>query len=94
MGRVHFLANGSTIYDYQATIHRLERRNRELEEEVELLKNSRSCAVPKEREISIFGDTFRYSIRKAYKTLGISRSGFYAYRERKSSDIPTHEGYL
>ena len=30
--------NGSTIYDYQATIHRLERRNRELEEEVELLK--------------------------------------------------------
>jgi len=37
-GESAFPGNGSTIYDYQATIHRLERRNRELEEEVELLK--------------------------------------------------------
>jgi putative transposase len=28
----------------------------------------------------------QYTIRKACKTLGISRSGFYAYRERKPSD--------
>ena len=37
-GESAFPGNGSTLYDYQATIHRLERRNRELEEEVELLK--------------------------------------------------------
>ena len=56
-GESAFPGNGSTIYDYQATIHRLERQNRELEEEVELLKNSRSCGAPKEREISVFGGT-------------------------------------
>jgi len=37
-GESAFPGNGSTLYDYQATLHRLERRNRELEEEVELLK--------------------------------------------------------
>jgi transposase len=37
-GESAFPGNGSTIYDYQAEIHRLERRNRGLEEEVELLK--------------------------------------------------------
>lgn len=35
-GESAFSGNGSTIYDYQAEIHRLERRNRKLEEEVEL----------------------------------------------------------
>jgi transposase-like protein len=37
-GESAFPGNGSTIYDYQAEIHSLERRNRGLEEEVELLK--------------------------------------------------------
>jgi transposase len=37
-GESAFPGNGSTIYNYQAEIHRLERRNQELEEEVELLK--------------------------------------------------------
>jgi transposase len=36
-----FPGNGSTIYNYQTEIHRLERRNQELEKEVELLKKIR-----------------------------------------------------
>lgn len=37
-GESAFVGNGTTIYDYQREIFRLERRNQELQEEVELLK--------------------------------------------------------
>lgn len=37
-GESAFPGNGTTIYDYQIEIFRLERRNQELQEEVELLK--------------------------------------------------------
>ena len=37
-GESAFPGNGTTIYDYQREIFRLERRNQELQEEVELLK--------------------------------------------------------
>ena len=40
-GESAFAGNGSKIYNYQAEINRLEKRNRELEEEVELLKKFR-----------------------------------------------------
>ncbi|SLM15389.1 conserved hypothetical protein [uncultured spirochete] len=40
-GESAFPGNGSKIYNYQAEINRLEKRNRELEEEVELLKKFR-----------------------------------------------------
>jgi len=40
-GESAFPGNGTKIYDYQVEIHRLERRNRELEEDVELLKKFR-----------------------------------------------------
>ncbi|MCR5731341.1 MAG: transposase [Sphaerochaetaceae bacterium] len=40
-GKEAFPGNGTRIYDYQAEIHRLNRRNRELEEELDLLKKFR-----------------------------------------------------
>lgn len=56
-GESAFSGNGTKIYDYQAEIHRLGRRNRELEEEVELLKNSGSSCRKKAREIQVSGGT-------------------------------------
>lgn len=41
-GTSAFPGNGSRIYDYQAQINLLMRRNRELEEELELLKKFRA----------------------------------------------------
>lgn len=40
-GEHAFPGNGTSIYNYQTEINRLEKRNRELEEEVELLKKFR-----------------------------------------------------
>ena len=54
-GENAFPGNGSTIYNYQAEIHRLERRNQELEEEVELLKKSRVFLQQKKREVQVSG---------------------------------------
>jgi len=60
----------------------------ELEEEVELLKKIQGlCAHQKSVRFQyLVEQQHRYSIRKACMTLGISRSGFYAYCERKPSD--------
>ena len=52
-GENAFPGNGSTIYTYQAEIHRLERRNQELEEEVELLKSPKSSCSKKGREVQL-----------------------------------------
>ena len=40
-GESAFPGNGSRIFDYQSEIHRLQKRNKELEEEIELLKKFR-----------------------------------------------------
>ncbi len=56
-GESAFPGNGTKIYDYQVELHRLERRNRELEEEVEPLKNSGSSCRKKACKISVFGGT-------------------------------------
>lgn len=37
-GDTAFPGNGCQIFDYQAEIHRLERKNKQLEDELELLK--------------------------------------------------------
>ena len=60
----------------------------ELEEEVELLKKIQGLAAHQKsvRFQYLVEQQHRYSIRKACMTLGISRSGFYAYCERKPSD--------
>ncbi|GAB6276773.1 MAG: hypothetical protein SAMD01599839_13130 [Rectinema sp.] len=50
-----FPGNGTRIYNYQAEINHLEKRNRELEEEVELLKNPGSSCREKAREVQVSG---------------------------------------
>jgi|GEM_PF-668537 len=88
-GESAFPGNGSTIYDYQATIHCLERRNRELDEEVELLKKIQGLPAHQKsaRFQYLVEQQHRYSIRKACMTLGISRSGFYASCARTPSGL-------
>lgn len=54
-GEHAFPGNGTSIYNYQTEINRLEKRNRELEEEVELLKNSGSSCRKKAREVQVSG---------------------------------------
>ena len=48
-GQSAFPGNGVKIYDHQAEIRRLEKKNRELEEELELLKQFRAFLKRKKR---------------------------------------------
>ena len=57
MGRMHFRATGPRSIPIKRKYIVLSGGSEELEKEVELLKNSRSCGAPKEREISVFGGT-------------------------------------
>lgn len=74
-GESAFPGRGCRIYDYQAEIYRLQRKNRDLEERKEVrfeyLKRHRG--------------EFRCGIEKACSTLGISRGGYYEYLRRKPS---------
>ena len=76
-------------------MHRLERGNQELEEDVELLKIAGLLAAKKVRRFRyLVQQKYRYRIKKACKTLGISHSGFYAYRARKPSDRQLENEFL
>jgi len=76
-------------------MHRLERGNQELEEDVELLKIAGLLAAKKVRRFRyLVQQKYRYRIKKACKTLGISHSGFYAYCARKPSDRQFENEFL
>ncbi|MCX7920539.1 MAG: IS3 family transposase [Clostridia bacterium] len=86
-GESAFPGHGSALYNSQYEIKKFKRENEELRAELELLKKFPGLLEEKEciRFQYLNENQSKYNIKKACKTLNISRSGFYEYLNRKPS---------
>ncbi|WP_427042739.1 IS3 family transposase (plasmid) [Fusobacterium sp. SB021] len=86
-GESAFPGRGTALYSYQFEIKKLKKENLELKKELELLKKFPCLLEEKEyiRFKYIKENAHSLNIKKACKTLNVSRSGYYKYLKRKPS---------
>ncbi|WP_141525796.1 IS3 family transposase [Bacillus pseudomycoides] len=82
-----FPGRGSALYHSQYEMKKLKRENEELRKELDLPKKVPGLLEEKEcvRFQYLKENKHKYNIKKACKTLNISRSGYYEYLQRKPS---------
>lgn len=86
-GESAFPGRGSALYHSQYDMKKLKRENEELRKELDLLKKVSGLLEEKEcvRFQYLKEYKHKYNIKKACKTLNISRLGYYEYLQRKPS---------
>ncbi|NEW04325.1 IS3 family transposase [Bacillus megaterium] len=86
-GESAFPGRGSALYNSQYEMKKLKRENEELRKELDLPKKVPGLLEEKEcvRFQFLKENKHNYNIKKACKTLNISRSGYYEYLQRKPS---------